>query len=91
MAEKRRVGAFAGISVLAMVHQVREHCRGLLPDVIGIPGGGYAGLPGGAGWMKEEFELPRVQFEDRGRTEGFPRYWHARPSGIIWHGAVVRG
>src|SRR5690242_13870847 len=27
MAQIRRLGAFAGISVLAMVHQVREHCR----------------------------------------------------------------
>jgi hypothetical protein len=24
--------------------QVQEHCRGLLPDLIGTPGGGYAGL-----------------------------------------------
>jgi hypothetical protein len=39
----------------------------------------------GAGWMKEEFELLNVPFEDRGRTEGFPRYWHARSSGIIRH------
>jgi hypothetical protein len=49
----------AGISVLAMVQQVREHCRGLLPEVIGAPGGGHAGLAAstGTGWMMEEFEL----------------------------------
>jgi hypothetical protein len=47
-----------------MVHEVREHCRGLLSDVIGTPGGGYAGLAAGAGWMKEEFELLSVPFED---------------------------
>jgi hypothetical protein len=39
MTQIRRLGAFARISVLAMVHQVREHLRGLLPDVIGIPDG----------------------------------------------------
>src|SRR5262245_19071810 len=52
-----------------MIHQVREHCRGLLSSVVGIPDGGYAGLAAGAGagWMKEEFELLGVAFEDRGR------------------------
>jgi hypothetical protein len=72
-AETRRLSAFAGISALAMVHQVREHCGGLLSDVIGSPGGGYAGLAAGAGWMKEGFELLGVRFEDRGRlTDEYP-------------------
>jgi hypothetical protein len=48
MVEKRRLGASAGISALAMVHQVGEHCRGLPSDVIGTAGG-YAGLAAGAG------------------------------------------
>jgi len=63
------LGTFAGISVLAMIHQVREHCRGLLSSVVGTPDGGYAGLAAGAGagWMKKEFELLGVAFEDRGR------------------------
>jgi hypothetical protein len=63
MAQIRRLGVFAGISVLAMVHQVREHCMSLLPDVIGASGGGYAGLCGhvGGGARLEEalYERPR--------------------------------
>jgi putative DNA-invertase from lambdoid prophage Rac len=51
---------------LAMVHQVREHWRGLLPDVNGTPRGGYADLAAGAVWMRKEFEL-LGPFERRGR------------------------
>jgi len=63
------LGTFAGISALAMVHQVRELFRGLLSSVVGTPDGAYGGLSAGAGagLMKEEFELPGVAFEDRGR------------------------
>jgi hypothetical protein len=51
-------------SALATVDQVREASRGLLSDVIGTPGGGYAG------WRRpdegEEFERLGVPFEDTG-------------------------
>jgi hypothetical protein len=40
------LGTFAGISVLAMIHQVQEHCRGLLSDVVGTPDGAGLTAPG---------------------------------------------